>query len=157
MLVKGTIYWAKILGEPQPGFDKSKREWAFDLVPDKEGLELFQSTPALSERLKEDRSDLNRGIFTTFKRKEFKQKKDPNGNPIRNEPIEVVGRNRLPWDNKVLIGNGSKVVVQFDMIDSLYGEIPVVQKILVLEHEPYSAPDEFGEYYDDTEEEGWDE
>lgn len=148
MLVKGKAHWFKVLGDPVPAFDKTKNEWSFDLELDDESLKIFKANKALAKRIKEDDSG-DRGPYTKFKRAAI------NSKGKENKPIPVVDRYKRDWPQDTLIGNGSEIAVQFRMIETPYGEVPSVQKVLILEHVPYDD-DEFEDLYENPDEDDWD-
>ena len=141
MLVRGKTYWCRILGQPGPGFDKTDRSqdrWSFDLAltPEtkKEMIDL-----GLKSRIKNKEDE--RGDFIQFQKRAITSK----GNSAY--PIKVVDHRNQPWDEKVLIGNGSTLNVSFDIIETSYGQKkflkPIVKAVQVWDLVPYSPKSAF--------------
>lgn len=102
MLIKGLAKWAKVLGEPHWGFENKHKEWSIDVYLDEETVDRLKNE-GLGPKIK----DKGNGAFITFKRRETKQDGSPN------KPIRVVDHHGQPWDDRVRIGNGSTVHVNF--------------------------------------------
>jgi hypothetical protein len=116
--VTGKIYWAKVLGNPVPNYNRDGNEWTFDFLPDKQSLALFEQL-GIDNKMK-DKGDA-RGKFFPFKQKELQ------ANGKANFPITVVDARDRPWDPKIVdgkvtnpIGNESVVEVKFKVVD--YGK-----------------------------------
>ena len=152
MIIQGKAYWAKIIGAPQGGFDKSVLEWSMDLAIDAETRKKLEAE-GLKSKIKNKGDD--RGDFIQFKRKAVKS----DGTSAK--PIRVVGpggKNDL-WDDRK-IGNGSKVNVSMVINDTEYGgkkfKKPGIIAVQVIDYVPYEGGDyeEFPEY-DDAGTEQW--
>jgi len=145
-VIRGTAYWAKILGEPAPGYDPNDKEWSIDVTVDAEARKTLADL-GLEDKIKN--KDDERGDFISFKRKGYKQ----DGERAKN--IVVVDKKRQPWPEEDLIGNGSEVAVQFLADEWEYGKKSGVRaailKVMVLDHVPYGK-DELAEFADDD---GW--
>ena len=102
MLIQGKAKWAKITGKPHAGYEGKFNEWSIDVYVD-EATEKKLKAEGLGPKLK----DKGNGTYITFKRKELKQDGSPN------QPIRVVDHKGEPWNDKVKIGNGSTVNVNF--------------------------------------------
>lgn len=103
--VRGTAYWAKVFGEPRQNNFNDYREHTIDLVVDEDGIRLFKELK-VGDRLKP--SNQTKGMFYTFKQKEFRA-----DGVTKNDPIRVVDINNQPWPEGKLIGNGTKVDIKF--------------------------------------------
>jgi hypothetical protein len=141
MMIQGKAWYAKIVGAPKPGYDKSKREWSLDVCVDDATRKLL-AKEGVAVRNKGD----DRGDFITFKRPEFKQ----DGNPAK--PIEIVDHRGQPWDKR-LIGNGSVVNVKFVINENTYNgrttKKPGLIKLQVWDLVPYEGKG--GGEYEETE------
>lgn len=102
MLIRGKAKWAKVTGEPVWGYENKHREWSIDVYLDEDTIERLTN-----EGLKDKIKDKGAGPYMTFKRRELK------ANGEQNQPIRVVDHHNEPWDNRVKIGNGSTVNVNF--------------------------------------------
>ena len=101
MLIRGKCRWAKIVGAPVWGFEKTFREWTVDVYIDDKTAEKLAA-----EGLKDIIKDKGDGKFVAFRRKELKKDGTPN------KPIRIVDAKGEEW-GKQLIGNGSTVNVNF--------------------------------------------
>lgn len=151
MVLKGKAYWAKITGDPAPGYDGSTLEWSLDVGNLSEStVKTLKGLGVKSERIKNKGDD--RGDFITLKRRALKR------DGRENKPIRIVDRTKAPWDTDKLIGNGSKINVSYDMFDAGFGPSPVILAVQVVEHVPYAGPDDgFSTYDENGDEESWDE
>ncbi len=137
--ITGIAYWAKVLGAPTPSYDKEKRHWTIDICVDDAVLAVLKEHK-LVKTIKNKFDD--RGPYIQFQRLEFKKK---TGAP--NKPITVNGPDGKPWDQTVLIGNGSKVEVIFSVFEvPTFGNNPAhnsvaILEVKVLEHVPYVKPE----------------
>jgi hypothetical protein len=102
MLIRGTAKWAKVIGKPHAGYEAKFNEWSIDVYVDA-ATEKKLRDEGLSHKLK----DKGNGVYITFKRKELKMDGSPN------QPIRVVDHRGEAWNEKVKIGNGSVVNVNF--------------------------------------------
>lgn len=130
MLIRGKAKWAKVLGNPVWGYEKTFKEWSIDVEIDKETVAKLEAE-GLKDRIK-DKGD---GPFIKFSRKELKQDGTPN------KPIRVVDAKGQPWDGKK-IGNGSIVNVNFAINE--YKPKKFSANILALQvwkHVPYEGGD----------------
>lgn len=141
MLIKGTVKWCKILGEPHWGYENKHREWSTDVFPEEESLNRM-----IAEGLEDKIKDKGVGKFITFKRREIKIDGQPN------QPIRVVDHHGEAWNPKSKIGNGSTVHVNFAVNE--YGKNQKSANILSLQvwdHVPYEG----GEFPVKEDEENW--
>lgn len=103
MIIQGKAKWAKVLGEPGWGYENKHREWSLDVYVDEETVHRLEV-----EGLKDKLKDKGKGVYITFKRREFKQ----DGSTL-NQPIRVVDHHGEAWNPKTKIGNDSTVNVNF--------------------------------------------
>lgn len=108
MLIQGKARWAKIVGKPQPGYDKTQLEWSMDVYIDEAAKEAM-TAEGVAGSIK-NKGD---GDYVSFKRRAIKR----DGNPA--QPIRVVDHHGNDWDNR-LIGNGSTVNVKFAINETTY-------------------------------------
>ncbi len=134
-LIQGKAFYAKVLGKPQPGYDKEKNEWSFDLSLDEKGKAEAKRL-GFTEKIKNKGDD--RGDFIQFKRGEFKNTK-PGEPAVANTPFSVVDQHGKPWDSKKLIGNGSTLNVKYSIYAGRKGNKPIALAIQVWDHVPYTA------------------
>lgn len=134
--LRGNGYWMKVLGEPVDNYDKSGKEWVFDLALDKDGLNQIknvkvQGKSAFNVKDKDD----ERGKFISFRQRELKR------NGEKNKPIRVIDAAGNPWPQDVKLGNGTVVDVKAEVIDFGKGMFPGIypRAIRILEHVPYAA------------------
>jgi hypothetical protein len=102
LIIQGKSRYAK-LKNPVPTFDKSDKEWAFDLTVDE------VTAKKLAEAGCAGQIKTNKAGERIIKFSRRVTKKDPtneNGPRIPSKPFEVVGRDHTPWDGR-LIGNDS--------------------------------------------------
>ena len=142
-MLRGTAHWAKILGDPKPAYGDTHNEWSVDVSIDEATVkQLTEQGVAHKIRNKDD----HRGNFVTFRRKELKA----NGDPAAR--IAVVGPDRKPWDQTVLLGNGTIVNVKYVINE---GDLPKPWKrpdilaLQVAELVPYGDGEDFPEYETD--------
>lgn len=138
VFVTGTIYWAKILGNPVNNYEGTAKEWTFDFVPDSTD---FLKEHRLLDRLKEDKKGTIKGDYLHLKKPE----KDSEGRT--NEPIAVYNSDDEAWDKDVKIGNGSKVLAKLTIANWGKGKKSSIwtKAIRVEELVPY-VTSEFGGY-----------
>lgn len=100
------------------------------------------------------------GSFIQFKRKALK-KDQATGQMVPAKPIEIVDKNRNPWDGKTLIGNDSVLNVNFVVNETTYNNKkflkPGIIKVQVVELVEYEGGEreEFPDYNDGNDE-NWD-
>lgn len=135
MMIRGTAYWAKVVGKPVKAYNPGEFEWTIDVAID-EATRKALAKAGLGDRVKNKGDD--RGDFIQFKRKSVKA----DGEPAK--PIAIVDSKGQPWDDKTLIGNGSIVNVKFiiNEITMQNGRKilkPNILKMQVWEHVPYES------------------
>jgi hypothetical protein len=151
MIIQGTAYWAKIVGEPQPGFDKSQKEWSLDLSVNDDTVAKLKAE-GLGPKIKNKQDD--RGNFISFKRKQIR------ADGSFAQPIPIKDAKGQDWDGKTLIGNGSLVNVMFLINDTEYKgkkfKKPGILKVQVVKLVEYEGGEreEFPEY-DESGQEQW--
>ena len=133
--IRGTAFWAKIVGDPVPNYAKDGYEWVMDLALDDAGIKQIKGLkPSVADRIKD--KDDERGKFMVFKQRANRADGTPNKAP------KIVDANGKPWDDRK-IGNGSKVDVKFTLVDYGKGKKPGIylQGIRVLDHVEYASND----------------
>jgi len=145
VFIKGTIAWAKVLGEPVLNYNKDGKEWTFEVEPDEAGLQKILQN-GLADRVKGGGYNIgtkgqhkDRNPFLQLKRTELNKDGEPN------IPIRIYDNENNPWDSSKLIGNGSSADVKIDIRDygagKKKGVYPVA--IRITNHIPYESS-EFG-------------
>lgn len=152
--VKGEAYWAMVLGEPRPTYSGDNREWTVDLKLNKAGVKAIKDL-GMEQRIKDNR---DHSPFIRFARVETK-KGGPNAGQ-ENKPIPITDMFGKPWDQDKLIGNGSKIEVEFATYIPIFKgkkfpPKPNVLKIVVLEHVPYVSPGDVDVVTNQPEVEDW--
>lgn len=126
----GKVFWAKLLGDPVPNYNRDGHEWTVDFSPDAEGLALIKSL-GIGSKLKNKGDE--RGDFIQFKQRAVR------ANGKNNDPVTVVDARNQLWDPDTKIGNESFGEVKFNVVDYGKGKPQGVylQALRVLEHKPY--------------------
>lgn len=141
-VIKGQAYWAKILGDPAPGYDPTETEWSIDVTVNEDARATLTDL-GLADKIKNKGDE--RGDFITFKRKGVKK----DGERAKN--ITVIDKTRELWPQDELIGNGSEVAVKFIADEWEYGKKKGVRAavltVMVLDHVPYGE-DELEQFAD---------
>lgn len=138
MIIRGKIYWAKILGKaPTSEFGTF---WSFDFVPEDGGEELLKAGMK-KDYLKEDKNNDHGGVYLSFKRNAIKK----DGSPAKT--FQVVGPDGEDWDQMRLIGNGSVVNVKIALNETSYKKQtwlkPSAVAIQVWDHIKYQGKNDF--------------
>ncbi len=135
-VIRGKTSYAKILGDPVPNYEKTGREWKFDLQID-DGTVKEVKALGIGDRVKSKDAYLNGAPYLSFRQKELRRDGTKNG------PIKVVDINGQPWPQDRLIGNGSTVDVRFAVVDFGVGKKKgiYVRAVRVLDHVPFERPD----------------
>lgn len=142
-MVQGPIYWAKIIGKPQPGFDKRQLEWSFDLGVDDKTAAKFNDLevseyvkPLVNPKTKKPHASGMDYIKFTRREKKF------DGEDA--QPIKVVDSAGKDWPTDRLIGNGSIVNVKFAVNEKQAGGMkPSVIAVQVWDFKPYEGGENF--------------
>ncbi len=135
-IFQGTAYYAKVVGKPQPGYDKTQLEWSTDVaINDATRKSLIKLGVGDYIKNKGDKH-ASGGDYLSFKRPAVKKDGTPG------KPIRIVDNKGKPWDNTVLIGNGSVVNVNFALNEKASGGLkPSLIAMQVWEHVPYEPKD----------------
>lgn len=113
LIQSGKAFWAKVVGNPVPGYDKTKKEWSFDLalkdatIDSKDAVKELRSV-GLGRYIKNKGDD--RGDFIHLKRNSMKKDPKDGTKLVPSEPIRIVDHHNEPW-GRDLIGNGSTLNV----------------------------------------------
>lgn len=151
-LLQGKAFYAKVLGKAQPAYTPGEFEWSIDIAIDPKTRDRLLEAGMSPDYVKDKGGE--RGEFIQFKRRSVTR----NGEP--GKPIEVVGPDKQPWDQRKLIGNGSTVNVKYLLNEVESGKKiklkPGVLAIQVVDHIPYegSNDDDFPEI-NEAGEESW--
>ena len=144
LVFRGTLQYARVLGDPVLNYNKDGQEWKFDFVPnDQAGAEKeLTATGAnkVSDRLRALTDSEGNPRYDGQKYMSFKQAAERrDGTP--NIPIRVEDVNGNNWPEDVLLGNGTVADVKFVVIDNGPGKFPGVypRSIRVLELVPYQS------------------
>lgn len=149
-VIRGTLNWAKVIGEPRMNTFTDEREWSVDVTPDENGLAEIKRL-GVADKLKEPKAnDTRREKYLSFRQKEFRTDRD--GNRVKNDPIKIVDAQGNPWPENKLIGNLSVGDVKFRLPPKVAGRPRglYIQAIRVLEHVPFEI-EEFAPLGDDDE------
>lgn len=137
-VIRGTLNWAKILGEPRMNTFTEEREWSVDVTPDENSMKIIKALK-ITERLREPKeNDPREEPFLSFRQKEFRTNAST-GEKTANRPITVVGVDGRPWDQSSLLGNGTLADIKFRVKNFGKGK-PVgvyLQAVRILEHVPF--------------------
>jgi hypothetical protein len=152
-MIRGPVAWAKVLGKPQPGYDKRQLEWSFDVGLDKTSIAKFKELgcadyvkPAVNP--KNGKKHVLDMPYAKFTRKEKKF------DGSDGKPISVVDNKGKPWPEDKLIGNGSIINVKFAVNEKQSGGMkPSVVAIQVWEYKEYEGGESFPT--DEDGEESW--
>lgn len=141
--IRGKLYWAKVLGDPVPNYNKDGNEWIFDLALDKVAEKQAKAQKELTVKTKEHDSGLP---FITLKQKELRASGEPN------QPIRVLDSAGKPWPKDQKIGNGTEADVKIEIRDFGKGKYPGIypKAIRILDYVEYSKQ-EFPDLEDDDE------
>lgn len=101
------MYWAKIIGNPRPNYQKDGTEWSFDLALTDVAKKQLKDA-GVSSYFKDVGDD--RGTFIHLKRNGTKKDPADETKRVPAKAISVVDHHGNPWDGR-LVGNGSTVNV----------------------------------------------
>lgn len=141
--VRGTLHWAKVIGDPVDNYNKDGKEWVSDLALDKDGVKQLKGIKLNGKNVFniKDKDD-ERGEFITFKQKYRTWTDKTTGEEKHSEPIKIMDAAGKKWDGSK-IGNGTAADVKLKIVDygkSMYpGVYPMA--IRILEHVPYESND----------------
>lgn len=135
--ITGKALYAKIIGDPVPGYEPAQKEWTFDLVLDSENQKKFLDSGASDFYIKETK---NGEPYVRFTRKEIKK------DGTKGSPIRVVDDQGAEWDDR-LVGNDSTLNVQYTLNEVGKGKEvrlkPSVLAVQVWDLKSYKAPSGF--------------
>ena len=145
MIAKAPIAWARITGEPHPGYNKTQKEWDFDVGVTEEVLETLKKEGVSIGQYVKPKTNPKSGKdhalgmdYLKFTRKEIKA----DGSPSK--PFKVVDRYGKPWDPNVKIGNGSLANIKFAVNETQNGHFkPAALAIQIWELVEYGGDDAF--------------
>jgi hypothetical protein len=154
LIIQGTAYWAKIVGAPQPDYNKTGKEWTMDVGNLSKDTIKRLKEEGLGPKIKNKGDD--REFFIQFKKKSVKS------DGTAAQPIEIVDAQTNPWDGQTKLGNGTIVKVMFMVNETEWPQgsgkkfrKPGIIKVQVLKHVPYEGG-EFEEFESYTSEDGHD-
>lgn len=134
-MLTAKAFYAKVVGKPHPGYDKSKYEWSLDACNLTAEAKKTLKAQGIGDYIKNKGDD--RGDFMTFKRPAMKSDGAPG------KPIRVVDNKGQPWDQTKFIGNGSTVNINYAVNDKASGgSKPGIIALQVWEHVPYESSDD---------------
>lgn len=139
MMLTGKGYWMKVT-KPTENYNKDGQEWAFDVTLDEANKQAYLKAGGFKGYIKN--KDDERGDFLSFNRPT--KNRDGGATP----PFRIVDDQGKPWDNNVLIGNGSEVRVKYLLNEVGVGRNkgklkPSALAIQVWDHKAYGGDDEF--------------
>lgn len=141
IVLRGKLYWCKLLGDPVMNRFTEEREWSVDFTPDKEGIKAIKAAGA-GKKLKEPKDDdeERNTPFISFRQREFYGEGE---NRKRSRPISVSNADGTAWDQNLKIGNGTVADVKFNIKDNGVGRPQGVylQAVRILDHVPYEPKD----------------
>jgi hypothetical protein len=144
--IQGKAFYAKILGNPGPNYNKDGFEWSLDVSLDKETVKELKAL-GLGSKIKDANEKHGDLPYITFRRGSVKKAGPKAGEA--NPPIRTVGEDgKTLWDPNRLIGNGTQVAVKFAVHEVIGG--PKKQKftradilaIQIRELVPYEKPEQ---------------
>lgn len=147
--IRGKVYYAKILGNPVPNYNKDGREWKMDLeLPNQATVKELKGL-GVGDRIKQKEEYLDGAPHITLKQAELRADGSPN-----RPPAVVEADGRTPWDQNKLIGNESVCDVKIAVMDHGPGKKAgmYIRGVRVLKLVPYEAAlfaplDEDDEYF----------
>jgi hypothetical protein len=114
-VIRGTLHWAKVLGEPRMNTFTEEREWSVDVTPNATGRDEIKRI-GIADKLKTPKSnDSRKDTFVAFRQKEFR-KDYKTGEMVKNRPIKIVDVQGNEWPANVMIGNGTEADVKFNVV-----------------------------------------
>lgn len=136
-VLRGTLYWAKVLGKPRKNTYTDENEWSVDVTPDAKGLEEIKRL-GISDKLKN--KDDDRKDFISFRQRESRVDAKT-GERLMNRPIRILDVQGNDWPQDKLIGNGSVADVKFTVKDNGRGKRKgaYIVAIRVLDLVPYQS------------------
>lgn len=152
-MIRGTAKWCKLIN-PTPTYDKTDKEWTFDLVLDTAAKKTLAGL-GVAAQIKTNKE--GEDVIKFSRRVTKRNPTNPDGPRVPATPIRIVDKAGQPWDGKTLIGNGSTLNVQFAVNDKAMGgkraSILAVQVWDLVEYEGRGDYEEFP--VDDSGVESW--
>jgi hypothetical protein len=142
-IIRGQLFWAKVLGQPIKNDYTGTRQWSVDVSPNADGLAELKRLK-LTPKIKENSKTKGQGKYIAFRQEEFKKDGSPN------DPIQITDIQGNPWPENVKIGNGSVGDVKFSYTDFGTTKGNYIKAIRILKHVPYVAQ-EFAPLSEDDE------
>lgn len=139
-VIRGTLNWAKVLGEPRLNTYSKEKEWSVDLTPDAAGMDEIARI-GIKDKLREPgEKDSRTEDFLSFRHKESREDRKT-GERKFNEPIKVVDVTGAPWPQDKMIGNGTVADVKFRVVDygKAYAKGVYISAIRILDHVAYEV------------------
>jgi hypothetical protein len=141
LVFRGTLQYARVLGDPVLNYNKDGQEWKFDFIPnDQEGAAAELKSVGVADRLRALNDSEGNPRYDGAKYMSFKQNAERrDGTP--NQPIRVEDIYGNNWPEDVLLGNGTVADVKFVVIDNGKGRFNGVypRSIRVLDLVPYQS------------------
>lgn len=141
LVFRGTLQYARVLGDPVLNYSKDGQEWKFDFIPnDPAGAAKELASVGVADRLRSLKDSEGNPRYEGKEYMSFKQNAErKDGTP--NTPIRVEDIYGNPWPEDVLLGNGTVADVKFVVIDNGRGKFHGVypRSIRVLELVPYQS------------------
>lgn len=150
MIINGISQYAQVLGAPRNNqFDPDNRIWTIDLLVNKDTIKKLK-TEGLGWKLKKTEKEASwtpeGSDYIKFKRMEFFIDRKT-GEKKRNKPIEVIDAQGNPWDQEILIGNGSEINVRFRTYEGFKKQTQaMIDGVQVVKHVPYENKESFPVY-----------
>jgi hypothetical protein len=149
IVVRGELYWAKIVGDPVPHTGNPKYDkgpyWAVDVTPDAKSRKIIEKA-GISDKLRKGKGEKETRKESFLSLKVLANRADGK----RNDPPKIIAADGRPWDDSK-IGNGSIADLMIKVVD--YGDTQgaYLQKVRVLKHVPYEGGVEFEPLSEDDE------
>jgi hypothetical protein len=138
-MITGLSWYAKILGDAPPGYEDGPAEWVLDLILDEKAKNAYLESKGDPFYVKVNKDTGKE--YIRFVRKETKK------DGSKANPIEVVGPDGKPWDQKVKIGNDSELNVKYCLNEITHKGAkrlkPYLLGVQVWEHQPYDDTGKF--------------
>lgn len=136
-IIQGRAQFAKIVGNPVPGYNNGPPEWQFDLVLDAQGKKDFLKSGADKAYIK-NKEEID---YVRFTRKAVRSDGTPG------KPIGIIDAQGKDWDQGILIGNGSVLNVAYTLNEITFNGKkrfkPQVMRIQVWDHQAYKPKNIF--------------
>lgn len=140
IVVRGTLDWAKIVGNARPHtglpkYDKGPK-WSVDVTPNEASREVIKKA-GIGDKLKTPKKGPKERRKESFLPLSVLENR-PDGK--KNGPPKIESADGRPWDDSE-IGNGSIADLKIKVVD--YGDTQgaYLQKVRILKHIPYESGD----------------